>query len=62
VSSGPLKNISDNINNIIPDTNLKVGGVELDNVKPLLVLLFVIVVLIAMQYQSQQQPQQQPQQ
>lgn len=62
VSSGPLKNISDNINNIIPDTNLKVGGVELDSVKPLLVLLFVIVVLIAMEYQSQQQPQYQSQQ
>ena len=47
VSSGPLKNITDNINNTIPDTNLIVGGIEIDSIKPLLVLLFIIIVLIS---------------
>ena len=48
ISTGIGKKVADKINNTVPDTGLVVGGVDMDEVKPLLVLLIMIIVLVLM--------------
>lgn len=47
VSSGAGKQIADAINNIIPTIDGKVAGVELNEIKPLIVLFFLLIILIS---------------
>ena len=48
-AAGPFKKITDIINKVIPDTNIVIGGVEIDDIKPLLlVFMFILVVAIIM--------------
>lgn len=46
VSVGIGKKVADTINSAVPNTGVVIGGVEVDEVKPLLVLLIMIIVLV----------------
>jgi hypothetical protein len=46
ISSGPLKQITGTINSTIPDTGVVIGGVEVDEIKPLILLFILIIVMI----------------
>ena len=57
VSKDPLKQIVDNINETVPDINFEISGVELDDVKPLLVLFLIIIVLIMVSNENMKEQQ-----
>jgi hypothetical protein len=46
VSTGIGKKVANKINSVVPNTGLVLGGVDVDEVKPLLVLLIMIIILV----------------
>lgn len=56
VSTGIGKSVADSINSVVPDTGIVLGGVEVDDVKPLLVLLIMIIVLVLLSTSEEPEP------
>jgi hypothetical protein len=46
VTSPPLKQVTDMVNNIIPNTGIIIGEVEIDDIKPLALLFILMIMLI----------------
>jgi hypothetical protein len=46
ISSGILKEVAEGVNSIVPNTKITLGGVEIDEIKPLILLFIIIIILL----------------
>jgi hypothetical protein len=52
ISIHPINKIAESINKNIPDTDYVIGGIDIDDIKPLILLFILIIILVVVLYSN----------